>query len=57
MVFNKIYQLLKSYKYFLVWQSRMLLFSRLVVSDFATPWTTARQASLSFTISQGLLKK
>ena len=35
----------------------MLLFSRLVVSDFASPWTTARQASLSFTISQGLLKK
>ena len=57
MVFNKIYQLLKSYTYFLVWQSRMLLFSRLVVSDFATPWTTARQASLCFTISQGLLKK
>jgi len=23
---------------------------------FATPWTAARQASLSFTISQGLLK-
>ena len=31
-------------------------FSRLVVSDFATPWTAARQASLSFTISRSLLK-
>ena len=27
-----------------------------VVSDSATPWTAARQISLSFTISQGLLK-
>ena len=27
-----------------------------VVSDSATPWTAARQASLSFTISQSLLK-
>ena len=26
------------------------------VSFFATPWTAARQASLSFTISQSLLK-
>ena len=33
-----------------------LLFSRLVVSDFATPWTAACLASLSFTISQSLLK-
>ena len=32
------------------------LFSRSVVSDSATPWTAARQASLSFTISQSLLK-
>ena len=31
-------------------------FSRLVVSDFVTPWTAARQPSLSFTISQSLLK-
>ena len=27
-----------------------------VVSDSATPWTTARQASLSITVSQNLLK-
>ena len=26
------------------------------VQLFATPWTAARQASLSFTISRGLLK-
>ena len=34
----------------------VLLFSRLVLSDSATPWPAARQASLSFTISQSLLK-
>ena len=34
----------------------LLLFSRSVVSIFATPWTAAHQASLSFTISQSLLK-
>ena len=33
-----------------------LLFSRSVVSDSETPWTVARQASLSFTISWSLLK-
>ena len=33
-----------------------LLFSNQVVSDSATPWTTACQTSLSFTISQSLLK-
>ena len=33
-----------------------LLFSRLVVSDIVTPWTAALLASLSFTISQSLLK-
>ena len=31
-------------------------FSRLVVSDFATPWTEACQASLSITNSQSLLR-
>ena len=31
-------------------------FSRSVVSDFATTWTAACQASLSFTNSQSLLK-
>ena len=30
----------------------MLLFSRSVVSDSATPWTAACQASLSFTVSR-----
>ena len=34
----------------------MLLFSRQVVSDSATPWTEARQASLSITNSRSLLK-
>ena len=33
-----------------------MLFSCSVVSNSATPWTTAHQASLSFTISQSLLK-
>ena len=36
-------------------QLALLLFSCSVVSDSATPWTAARQASLSFTISQSLL--
>ena len=31
-------------------------FSRSVVSDSATPWTAARQASLSITKSRSLLK-
>ena len=33
-----------------------MLFSLSVVSDSATPWTTACQASLSFTVSQSLLQ-
>ena len=33
-----------------------LLFSLSFISDSATPWTVASQASLSFTISQSLLK-
>ena len=33
-----------------------LLFSRSVATDSATPWTAGRQASLSFTISQSLVK-
>ena len=33
-----------------------MLFSRSVMSDSATLWTAACQASLSFTISQSLLK-
>ena len=37
-------------------QSLLLLFSQLGVSDSATPWTAARQASLSFTISWSLHK-
>ena len=35
---------------------QLLLFSHKVMSDSATPWTAARQASLSFTVSQSLLK-
>ena len=34
----------------------MLLSSHSVVSDSVTPWTTAHQTSLSFTISRSLLK-
>ena len=34
----------------------VLLFSRSAGSNSVTPWTAARQASLSFTISQSLLK-
>ena len=37
------------------WDS-LLLFSHSVESDSVTPWTAAHQASLSFTISQSLLK-
>ena len=33
-----------------------LLFSRSVLSDSATPWTAAHQASLFFTVSRSLLK-
>ena len=35
---------------------RQLLFSCSVISDIAMSWTAARQASLSLTISQSLLK-
>ena len=34
----------------------ILLFSCSVMSNFAIPWTTARQASLSFILSQSLLR-
>ena len=34
----------------------LLLFSCCCVRLFETPWTAARRASLSFTVSQGLLK-
>ena len=34
----------------------LVQFSRSVVSDSGTPWTAARQASLSITNSQSLLK-
>ena len=37
-------------------QRGLLLFTHSVVLNFATPWTAAHQASLSFTISQSLLK-
>ena len=42
---------------FLQWKAESRWwFSCSVVSDFAAPWTTALQASLSFTISWSLLK-
>ena len=37
-------------------QHLLLVFSRSVVSDSATPWTAAHQASLSFTVSWSLFK-
>ena len=37
-------------------QEKQLLSNHLVVSDSATPWTTAHQASPSFTVSWSLLK-
>ena len=40
-------------KFTYIWSVR---FSRSVVSDSATPWTAAHQASLSITNSQSLLK-
>ena len=40
----------------LIHHDSMLLFSPSVVFDSMTPWTAARQASLSFTISWSLLK-
>ena len=41
---------------FILFPAFQLLFSREVTFDSATPWTTACQASLSFTVSQSLLK-
>ena len=34
----------------------VLFFSHCVVPNFVTPWTAARQASMSFAISRSLLK-
>ena len=39
-----------------IWMMTVSQFSHSVVSDSATPWTAARQASLSITNSQSLLK-
>ena len=36
--------------------SKLLLFSHSVMSNFASPWTAACQTSLSFSISQNVLK-
>ena len=49
----------KNFEYFFPWaraQSRLSQLSHSVMSDSATPWITAHQASLSFTNSQSLLK-
>ena len=43
-------------RFLTIWATAKLLFSSPVVSDSATPWTTAHQASLSLTISQSLPK-
>ena len=39
-----------------IWNIQTFQFSRTVVSDSATTWTAARQASLSITDSRSLLK-
>ena len=39
-----------------LYQNLVVLFSHAVISDSVTPWTAARQPSLSFTISRNLLK-
>ena len=39
-----------------MFETKSVQFSRSVVSSSATPWTAARQASLSITNSQSLLK-
>ena len=39
-----------------LWPFSSIQFSRSVMSDSVTPWTAARQASLSITNSRGLLK-
>ena len=41
---------------YIVIKYQSVQFSRSVMSDSATPWTAACQASLSFTISRNLLK-
>ena len=46
---NKIYKIFHK-------QPLLLLFSHSVMSDSASPWTTAHQASTSFAISQSLLR-
>ena len=37
-------------------ESRMVCYCSVTMSDSVTPWTAARQASLSFTVSRSLLK-
>ena len=43
-------------KLFFLQITDLLLFSHSVMSNSATPWTAAHQASLSFTNSQSMLK-
>ena len=42
--------------YFFIVEMWLLLFSRLLMYDSATPWTAACQASLTITTSQSLFK-
>ena len=50
--------IMKSFTEELIFQQypRRLLFSQLIISNSATPWTAACQASLSFTVSWSLLQ-
>ena len=52
----KFYQTYSHNLHFRITRFSSVQFSRSVVSDFATPWIAASQASLSITNSQSLLK-
>ena len=52
---TKVFELQLQHQSF-QWISSVVQFSHSVMSDSATPWTAARQASLSITNSQNLLK-
>ena len=58
LILNQVpWKILRNNRYSDFYHWRLLLFSRSVMSNsLRPPWTTACQASLSFTISQSLLK-
>ena len=56
MVSYLIFNSLSHFEFILVYGERGVLFCPEFLPDSAIPWTVACQASLSFMISQGLLK-